>query len=339
MTSREIVRRAVLFQGPDRIPYALSERWGSDFLSVGSDLEPGWQPSVKTEEKWEDEWSCIWERLPGDITMGQVTISPLSDYKALEEYRFPDYKNPARYLSARKAVAENKEEKFIIAGIPFSLIHRLEYLRGHEGAWTDPYLCPEQLERLLDKLADIAIDAIDNFSKIGADGIFSCDDWGLQDRLMVSPDIFRKFWKPRYERVYHYAHKKGLLTFLHSCGYIIDILEDLKEAGLDVIQMDQQENMGVERLSELVGGRLCFWCPVDIQNTMVRGSVEDVRNYARKLIDSFGRFNGGFIAKWYGSPEAVGHTPEKINAMSQTFVDYGKTFYERGEKQGALTDS
>jgi hypothetical protein len=91
--------------------------------------------------------------------------------------------------------------------------------------------------------------------------------------------------------------------------------------------MDQQENMGVERLSSQFGGRLCFWCPVDIQNTMVRGTVEDVKNYARKLIDSFGRFNGGFIAKWYPSPEAIKHSWEKIKAMAETFVEYGAKVY------------
>jgi len=87
--------------------------------------------------------------------------------------------------------------------------------------------------------------------------------------------------------------------------------------------------MGVERLSKLFGGKICFWCPVDIQNTMVKGSVEDVKDYAKKLIDYFGKFNGGFISKWYPSPDAVHHTQEKIQAMSETFITYGKEFYKR----------
>ena len=328
MTSRERVKRAVLFQGPDRVPSALPNPWGNDFLWIDAGPAPNWKPKIKTEQKWEDEWGCIWEKPPGDKTMGQVRFHPLSDYENLKNYRFPDYKNPERYVSAKKAVLENvKNEKFVLAGVPLSFIHRLEYLRGHEAGWTDPYLYPEQFEKLLDRLADIAIDAIENFSKIGVDGIVSCDDWGLQDRLMVRPEIFRKFWKPRYKRVYHYARQKGILTFLHSCGYIIDILGDLIEAELNVIQMDQQENMGVEKLSKLFGGKICFWCPVDIQNTMVKGSVEDVKNYARKLIDSFGKFNGGFISKWYSAPDAVQHTQEKVQAMSEVFVTYGKQIY------------
>lgn len=332
MTSKERVRRAVKFQGPDKVPVDLPEPYGSDFLHVGPDPHPDWRPSVRTPERWEDEWGCIWEKLPGDKTMGQVKFHPLSDYALLETYRFPDYREPRRYESARRAIAEDGDEKFVLASVPLSFIHRLEYLRGHENAWTDPYLHPDELSGLLDHLADVAVDAIRNFAEIGADGIFSCDDWGLQDRPMVSPEVFREFFKPRYARVYGVAHELGMLTFLHSCGYIIDLLEDFIDAGLDVIQMDQQENMGLERLSESFGGRLCFWCPVDIQHTMVHGTPDDVAQYARRLIDAFGRFRGGFIAKWYPSPEAVGHSWEKIRSMSEAFLEYGREIYSEGDK-------
>jgi hypothetical protein len=115
-----------------------------------------------------------------------------------------------------------------------------------------------------------------------------------------------------------------MLTLLHSCGCIIDLLDDFIDAELDVIQMDQQENMGVDNLGSRFGGRLAFWCPVDIQQTMVKGSLEDIRQYARKLIYTLGSYNGGFIAKWYGAPEAVNHSQEKIKAMCEAFVEYGE---------------
>ena len=78
------------------------------------------------------------------------------------------------------------------------------------------------------------------------------------------------------------------------------------------------------------GGRLCFWCPVDIQHTMVHGTPEEVAQYARRLIDAFGRFRGGFIAKWYPSPEAVGHSWDKIRSMSEAFLEYGGKIYSEG---------
>ncbi len=327
MTGKELVKRAILFQGPERIPRDLPEPWGSDFLSVGTDPDPNWQPTIDGE----DEWGCIWEKDPEGKTMGQVKIHPLDNYSKFENFKFPNYDLPSRYETAGKKIKENFEQKFVLANVPLSFIHRLEYLRGHIEAWTDPYKFPNELGSLLDKMADISIDAIKHFAEIGADGIISADDWGLQDRPMVSPKLFRKFWKPRYAKVYLAARKYGMLTFLHCCGHITELLDDLIDAGLQVIQMDQQENMGIEQLSQKFGGRICFWCPVDIQQTMVKGSIEDIRAYARKLIDYFGKFNGGFIAKWYPSPDAINHTKEKIDAMCEEFVTYGKKVYSKNK--------
>ena len=109
-----------------------------------------------------------------------------------------------------------------------------------------------------------------------------------------------------------------------SCGYIIDLLSTLKDAGLNVIQQDQQENMGLENLDAKVGGRLAFWCPVDIQKTMVQGTVADVRAYVRRMIATLGSHNGGLVSMAYSTPEAVQHTPEKIAAMCAAFREYGR---------------
>jgi len=104
----------------------------------------------------------------------------------------------------------------------------------------------------------------------------------------------------------------------------VDILDDLIEIGLDVIQMDQQENMGLELLGERFGGRITFYCPVDIQNTMVYGSLEDIRFYCRKMVKLLGSPNGGFIPKWYSDPVGAGHRQEAIDAMCEEFLRIGK---------------
>jgi hypothetical protein len=100
----------------------------------------------------------------------------------------------------------------------------------------------------------------------------------------------------------------------------VEILDDLIEIGLDVIQMDQQENMGLELLGERYGGRITFWCPVDIQATMVRGTVEEIRAYCRRMVRVLGRPEGGFIARWYSDPAGAGHRREAIDAAAGEFV-------------------
>ena len=149
----------------------------------------------------------------------------------------------------------------------------------------------------------------------------------LQDRLMIRPDIWREIWKPRYERIYKAAHEAGMLTLLHSCGYIMDILEDLIEIGLDVIQIDQQENMGLRTLGEKFGGRITFFAPVDIQKTMAYGSKDDIQRYVRDMFRYLWRPEGGFIPQWYADPVGAGHTQEAIDTMCQEFIKVGKELY------------
>ncbi len=202
-----------------------------------------------------------------------------------------------------------------------SLYERAHFIRGLENVWMDIHVAPVELGRLLDILVDMNLVAIEKYAAAGVDGFIFCDDWGLQDRLMIAPEDWRRIWKPRYARVYGAARDAGLLTFLHSCGHIVSILDDLIEIGLDVIQMDQQENMGLDLLGERFGGRIAFWCPVDIQNTMSRANPEEIRAYVRRMVYTLGRPNGGFLAKWYGDPRGAGHTPAAIEAMCKAFVE------------------
>jgi uroporphyrinogen-III decarboxylase len=171
------------------------------------------------------------------------------------------------------------------------------------------------------------LEAIKHYSKVKPDAYMWCDDWGLQDRLMISPEKWRDIWKPAYAEVYKAAHEAGMLTFLHSCGHIVDILDDLIEAGLDVIQMDQQVNMGLDLLSERFKGRIAFWCPVDIQAIMCNHTLDEIRAYCHEIFEKLGSKEGGFLPKWYGDPVGAGHSEEAVNAMCEEFLKLSQEIY------------
>jgi len=312
MTSREIVYRTVRFQGSDRIPYSLSEPYGTDFDGVGMTPSPDDRPA-----KGADEWGCVWHNI-GVSNLGEVRDHPLKAWEDWPRLKIPDIREIRRWPGLDGA-RERAGDKFLLA-FGMSLYERTHFIRGLENTWLDILTAPDDLGRLLDILVDMNLYAIERYARAGADGYIFCDDWGLQNRLMISPDSWRTIWKSRYARIYQAAHDAGLLTFLHSCGHIVDILDDLIEIGLDVIQMDQQENMGLDLLGRRFGGRITFWCPVDIQLTMVRGSLDDIRAYCRKLVHTLGRPSGGFIASWYADPAGAGHKKEAIEAMCLEFL-------------------
>ncbi len=243
MNSRELVYRTVHFQGTERLPYDFPEKFGTDFSFIGMSPSPDARP-----RKGVDEWGAVWQNL-GQTNLGEVKEFPLKDWKDFDRLNIPDIHDARRWEKIQGA-RERAGEKFILAdGV--SIYERVHFIRGLENTWMDIHDHPAELGRLIDILVEMNIAAIEHFRQADADGLIFCDDWGLQNRLMIAPRDWRAIWKPRYARIFQAAHQAGLLTFLHSCGYIVDILDDLIEIGLDVIQMDQQENMGLEAIDRV----------------------------------------------------------------------------------------
>lgn len=311
MSSREVVRRTIQFDKPDRIPYDLPPEYGTDFAGCSQNPSTEARPVSGL-----DEWGCLWENI-GVSLCGEVKVHPLADWSGLQTLRIPDIRDPRRWQGL--SVARDAAPDRFLLGSGISLYSRVHYLRGLDNTWTDIHEAPDNLGSLIDILADMNEYAIGQYAQAGADGYFFCDDWGLQDRLMISPAAWRRIWKPRYARVFKACHNAGLLAFMHSCGYTVDILDDLIEIGLDVIQMDQQENMGLDVLGSRFAGRITFWCPVDIQRTMVYEDVNGVRDYCHRLVNQLWK-DGGFIAKWYNDSTGAGHKPEKVKAMAEEFM-------------------
>jgi uroporphyrinogen decarboxylase len=321
MSGREVVIRTVKFQRPGRLARDFPTPYGSDFAGVGMSPSPDARP-----RSGKDEWGAMWQNI-GISNLGEVAEPALKEWADFDRLPIPDITEARRWTHLEGA-RERAGDRFLM-GSGISLYERAHFIRGLENLWADIYEHPDELRRLLDILVEMNLYAIQRYAKADVDGFMFCDDWGLQERLMISPDKWREFWKPCYARVYAAAREAGMLTFLHSCGYIVDILDDLIEAGLDVIQMDQQENMGLENLGERFGGRITFYCPVDIQKTMVYGSLDDIRAYCRRMVRALGRPEGGFIPKWYGDPKGAGHTQEAIDAMCTEFLRISDEMYSR----------
>jgi len=326
--SRERVQRAIHFQRPDHVPHYLPDGQENDILWLWLERPPDIQDwrAVGDHERKVDAWGVVWERA-GQGTFGEAVVWPVADVTRQASYAFPTMNDPRYYVEPRARIEENNRSgnpKYCLGVMPFSSLNEGTHnIMGLQNMFVAYYEHPAELKALISRLAEKQRESIRLLAEIGCDGVMGYDDWGLQDRLMVRPETIEEFFMPLYRENWALAHELGLDVWLHSCGYIIEILPLLRAAGLNVIQMDQQENMGLEALNERVGGKLAFWCPVDIQQTMVRGSIEDIRAYVRRMIATVGAHDGGLISMAYSSPEAVHHTPEKIAAMCAAFREHG----------------
>lgn len=319
MTSREIVKRAIHFQYPPRIPYNFdSNRTPVDGITYGEDMM--WVfAQMRAAADGENEWGVIYEAI-GD-SFGEPKKFPLEGKEDLEGYNFPDFSEDWRYDEMRAQIEENHGEKYVLGMLPNGIFQHMIDLFGFMDFMMNIGCNIELVEELADRLCDSAIAAAGKMAECGVDGIITIDDLALQDRMMIKMETFVRVFKPRFERLYKVCHDLGMDTFIHCCGYTLDMIEHLIEAGADVVNLDQQDNMGIWNLSARYKGRICFFCPLDIQRTLDMDKKE-IEDRVREMIEAFADKSGGFIAKTYPQPRAIHMSDAYLKMVTDAFKKY-----------------
>jgi uroporphyrinogen decarboxylase len=323
LSSYENIRRAIEFQRPDRLPMVSPIPERNDIFGFGWKQIGAGDPS---QARSVDEWGCGWVRI-SDIDMGAIQHHPLANWGALADYRWPDADDPALY-DGQEAKLAGSEEKYVRTGIFMLLFERMQALRGVENLLLEFYVEPEKVERLADRIVEFDLGIIENMARRFAGrihGFMGSDDWGSQSGLFISPHLWREFFKPRYKRIFDAVHAAGWHMWLHSCGKVNAIMEDLIALGLDVANVQQPRLMGIETIGELCRGRLCFLSECDIQTTLPSGSPDDIRDEARLLLEHWSTPDGGFIFKDYtGGARALNASEESAAVMLEAFMTHDR---------------
>ena len=148
------------------------------------------------------------------------------------------------------------------------------------------YRC--EIDHLHEIITELCEKVIHQFAKAGADGIFFCEDLGVQDRLLISPPMWRDIFKPHYDRLISTAHQLGLKVLMHSCGYNWDLLDDLAQSGIDCFQFDQPTIYDMPALAEkLKKHKIALWSPVDIQQVLPTGDKDFIEAETKKIMNSY----------------------------------------------------
>jgi len=294
MTSRERIIRALEFEEVDRIPIDIwmgaevESRYPSDISAPRYYFGPGrsWgQSGIKG--RYMDVWGCLWE-VAEDGVCGESVDSPLrKEWSALASFQPPwDVLDQADLSQVNGDCA--RSQKFMIpmwAG-GANLFERMQHLRGTEQLLMDlAYLEPE-VYRLRDMVHEFFMRQFALWMKTDIDAIHLHDDWGTQLSLLISPALWRDFFKPIYREYCDLAHRHGKKVLMHSDGFIMEIIPDLIEIGVDAINA-QIFCMGIEMLAERFRGKICFWGEIDRQYLLTRGTEEEVREAVRHVARVF----------------------------------------------------
>jgi uroporphyrinogen decarboxylase len=240
--------------------------------------------------------------------------------KQVLDVELPDL-DDSRFKAAEVAIEEKRDSYMILGGIGHVLWTKGWELRGMLRFMKDLHTNPEMAEAILDKLLDYGCRLADKFLDIGCDGISISEDWGNNHSLFISPVLWRKYFKPRYKRLFDRAKRRGKLVYFHSDGNITPIVGDLVEIGIDILNPVQPECMNQVEIKRKYGDKITIDTGVSNQKTLPFGTPEDVKRevlYALKNLAP----GGGFI---YGTSHyAMYDVPiENIVMLYETCRKYG----------------
>ncbi len=262
-----------------------------------------------------------------DVDRGLSIADEDGDSQYLGLPQISDYE--MRYLHDKaKYIYENTD--FAISGFTsFSLFERGFKDFGYENYLMLFYEDPDLAEYYLDKMTDAYItymerylDAVGDYIQI----VQNNDDLGSQKAMLISPEIYREFIKPRHAKINAAIKKKcpDMHISLHCDGSIYPIIGDIIESGFDILNPIQRDcdNMDPVQIKKEFGDRLTIWgSACSTQSTMTHGSIEDIVNEAKEMIRIFAP-GGGFVFSQIHNILAD-IPPEKIVALFDTAKKYG----------------
>jgi uroporphyrinogen decarboxylase len=201
----------------------------------------------------------------------------------------------ARVAAAQVACAD-RTDSYQIISIGWGLFEHSWRIRGFEEALSDAVLRPGFYGELLDRLTDLFVAFVDVWADVPADAIMFGDDWGFQQGVILGPERWRTFIKPRWARVYEAVHAQGKAVISHCCGSIVDIMPDIVEIGLDMLESVQPEPRGMNPylLKRRWGDGITFWGALGSQSTIQFGSPGEIHAEVRRLCAEMGQ-GGGYI--------------------------------------------
>ncbi len=346
MTYKENYLRAIEFKTPDYIPMCFHindscyDHYDNDFLfelmekhsllfpdfKRVKDFKPNYANCAKKDEPYLDDFSCLWKTSVDGIT-GTVVEHPIDDWSKFSTYKAP---NPEKCMGIGK-IDWNVVEKSI-KDTP-DILHKgglrhghtflqLCDIRGYENLMFDMIDEEPMLWELIELIENFNTYIIKKYVEFNVDIMGYAEDLGMNTGPMISPNHFKKYIKPVYQRMIKHAKDANIKIHMHSDGDIRTLVDDIIDSGVDVINLQDMVN-GIDWIADRFKDNTCVELDIDRQNITVFGGKSDIDNLIKEAVTKIGSKKGGLMMI-YGLYPGV---PEKnisylMDAMEKHMLYY-----------------
>jgi uroporphyrinogen decarboxylase len=317
---------------PCKIPgYVHVERRGGDSFLVG---ETGTDLAVQKEGclyfeqihwPWqhrspiEQDFSDLEEALSDNMWCSVVTPGA----------HIPLTEDGCRKLAEGARRLRESTDRAIVGLFGGNLFEVPQFLYRNDNYLMHMGLHPEKCQQLSEELCEFYLPRMEKW--LGAVGpyidvMLFGDDLGGQSGPLMSPDMYRRYYKPWHAKLWNRVKELAphVNVHLHCCGGYEPLMDDLLEAGLQSSNPVQItcEGMDPRHLKETYGGRFTFWgggC--DTRHMLPHGTPDEIREHVRKLLSVWSP-GGGYVFQQVHNIQAD-VPPENIIAMFEAAREYG----------------
>lgn len=280
--------------------YELERSLGEDMLLTSV----GWANSYYMDTKpYTDEWGISWSIQPYETPYGighytEISSHPLADETAMRSYQPPDPNRPELYAASQEMIEAFKEDYWIIGVTVTTIFETAWALRGLEQLMIDMAINPDLANHILDIPYLYHLTAAKKLTEMGVDMIWTGDDIGAQSKMMISPKMWRTYFKPRMANFIAElkAINPELKVAYHTDGNVELVIPELIEIGIDVLNPIQPASMNPANIKEQYGDQLCFWGSIDEQHTLPFCTPEEVRTEVLYRLNTIGKGGGLILA-------------------------------------------
>jgi len=286
-------------------------------------------PDMIKGKPYTDGWGCVWETMFTGME-GTVTKHPLADWDNFGNFvppdpEFNDGMRPIDWhqlkVNANKA---RKKDQLFVVGLPHGhTFLKLMDIRGYENLMFDMMDEHPNLMKLIKMVENFNLELIKRFINLQPDMIWIPEDLGMQASPMISPQLFRKYIKPSYTKIMKPIKDNNIVIHQHCDGYIMDLIDDMIEAGPDVINLQDLVN-GIDNIQKNIKGRIAIDLDIDRQSITVNGNPGDIEELIHQAISKLGSKEGGLSLSYQPWP------PTPIENIKATFDAMEKycTYYQ-----------
>jgi uroporphyrinogen decarboxylase len=361
MTPRERALKAINFEEADRVTIdnwmvpeikkRCMEYWGCEneeelLAFLGVDVRDNYGPSYVGQEfkKFDDDTVAdLWGVRRRQVIYGkgtshegifkEVSWSPLEHMTTVEEmeayegWPSPDWWD---YSKMKEDCAYWHPQYFVLnKGDRLDRTAQLKpmmYLRGIQQTFVDLAQNPKIVEFIRDRVVNYFVEYNPKVFE-AADGevdmFMMGDDVGGQRGPLLSPEMWRRYFKDGFRTYCDIAHKYGLKVMYHTCGDVYALIPDFIDCGLDMLQslQTQATNMDIKRLKQEFGKDLSFQGGMDIQQVLPLGTPDDVREMVKYAADN-AKPGGGYF---FGTAHNIQADTDMQNvvALFEAYHEYG----------------